>query len=234
MHKGHDGRFHFCYRTTNTMNGRVYIGKRTTDKIDDGYLGSGVLIGQAIRKYGRENFTREIIEFYDSSDDAFLAEVKHISDSRERGENLYNIATGGTGTKLGPNKAKARTGNLNFWYGKTRSGAENPMHGRTHGEETRNRMSESAKTTYANGRINPMKGRAKTVAQNTAVKTANSRKFFFVDPSGACVEVVNLAEFCKLNGLNETCMRHVSKGRNKSHKGWTNGRIPEADQIHAE
>lgn len=220
MHKGHDGRFHFCYRTTNTLNGRTYIGKRTTDKIDDGYLGSGILIGHAIRKYGRENFTREIIEFYDSSEDAFLAEVKHISAARESGEMLYNITSGGTGTKLGQNKAKGHAGKDNFWYGKSRSGELGPMYGKHHTNETRVRLSEIAKSQYASGRVNPMKGRPKTEKQKSAIKAANSRSFDFLDPSGVHVAVTNLAEFCAVNGLDETCMRHVSKGRNKSHKGW--------------
>lgn len=221
MQTGRDGRFHFCYRTTNLVNGKTYIGKRTTDKIDDGYLGSGTLIGHAIRKYGRENFTREIIEFYESSEAAFIAEVEHISSARGSGERLYNLATGGTGTRLGPNKAKGRAGKDNFWYGKSRSGELNPMYGKHHGEATRAKMSKSQSAAYLAGRIHPMKGRAKTEKQKSAAKTSNSREFQFVDPSGAAVRVVNLAEFCKTNGLDEACMRHVSKGRNKSHKGWT-------------
>ena len=220
MGTGTDGRFHFCYRTTNRLNGRVYIGKRTTDRIDDGYLGSGKLITYAIKKYGRENFTREIIEFYDSSESAFLAEVKHISEARERGYRLYNIAMGGPGTKLGPNKTKGRPGELNFWYGKDRSGELNPMYGKRHTRETRKHLSEMNRAAYASGRVNPMKGRPKTEKQTSAIKAANSRNFDFFDPSGVHVTVTNLAEFCKENGLDETCMRHVSKGRNKSHKGW--------------
>ena len=220
MRTGTDGRFHFCYRTTNRVNGRTYVGKRTSDRVDDGYLGSGVLLALAIKKYGRENFTREIIEFYDDSESAFLAEVEHIAEARERGENLYNIATGGTGTKLGPNKAKGRPGELNFWYGKDRSKELNPMYGKRHTDDTRKRLSESNKAAYASGRVNPLKGRPKTKKQTSAIKAANSRNFDFIDPSGVHVVVTNLAEFCKENGLDESCMRHVSKGRNKSHKGW--------------
>lgn len=229
MRTGTDGRYHFCYTTTNRLNGRVYIGKRTTDRIDDGYLGSGVLLNLAIRKYGRENFSREIIEFYDDSESAFLAEVEHINTARNAGATMYNIATGGTGTKLGPNRAKARIGKLNFWYGKDRSGELNPMHGRRHTDETKARISMSAKSGYSAGRVNPMKGKQKTEKQTAAVKAANSRTFMFINPEGEVVRVFNLSEFCSERGLNEACMRHVSKGRNKSHKGWKNGGIPEAN-----
>jgi hypothetical protein len=94
------------------------------------------------------------------------------------------------------------------------------MYGKRHTHETRKLLSESNKVAYAAGRVNPMKGRPKTEKQTSAIKAANSRNFDFFDPSGVHVAVTNLAEFCKENGLDETCMRHVSKGRNKSHKGW--------------
>ncbi|MFN9113277.1 MAG: hypothetical protein ACK5XN_24675, partial [Bacteroidota bacterium] len=48
------------YKTTNLINGKVYIGK---DKHNNNhYLGSGKVLKQAIEKYGRENFIKEIIE----------------------------------------------------------------------------------------------------------------------------------------------------------------------------
>ena len=58
-------KFYYIYRITNNLNNKVYIGKRTSkvppDK-DTNYLGSGKLIKRAIEKYGKENFTKEIVE----------------------------------------------------------------------------------------------------------------------------------------------------------------------------
>jgi group I intron endonuclease len=48
------------YKVTNTINGKIYVGKQTNTNKD--YYGSGKLIKQAIKKYGRENFTKEIID----------------------------------------------------------------------------------------------------------------------------------------------------------------------------
>ena len=50
----------FIYKTTNLINGKIYIGKYKGNRKN--YLGSGVILKKAIKKYGIENFTREIIE----------------------------------------------------------------------------------------------------------------------------------------------------------------------------
>jgi len=51
----------YNYITTNKVNGKQYVGMHSTDNVDDGYLGSGIAIINAINKYGKENFTREIL-----------------------------------------------------------------------------------------------------------------------------------------------------------------------------
>ena len=66
--------FHFLYRTINLSNGKIYIGKHSSDSLDDGYIGKGKRLLQAIRKYGRQNFRREILRFCGSEEEAYLAE----------------------------------------------------------------------------------------------------------------------------------------------------------------
>ena len=50
---------HIVYKVINKVNGKYYIGVQNTDKKD--YLGSGTAITEAIHKYGKENFTRDIL-----------------------------------------------------------------------------------------------------------------------------------------------------------------------------
>ncbi len=84
------------YKTTNKVNGKIYIGKNATDNPD--YLGSGQYLKRAIKKYGRDNFVKEVIER--CFDEASLDERERYwiafygSTNREVG---YNLTDGGTG-----------------------------------------------------------------------------------------------------------------------------------------
>lgn len=51
------------YCVTNLINGRKYIGSNSTN--DPKYMGSGVDIKKDIKKYGRENFTKQIMNNVD-------------------------------------------------------------------------------------------------------------------------------------------------------------------------
>lgn len=90
----------FIYITTNHINGKKYIGQRKYDKQGKWkeYLGSGVVLSKAIKKYGVKYFSKEIIE---------ECESKQLLNRREKywidyynavnSNNFYNIAEGGDG-----------------------------------------------------------------------------------------------------------------------------------------
>jgi group I intron endonuclease len=149
------------YKTTNVVNGKVYIGQTVTN--DESYLGSGVLLRYAISTYGRCNFKREILCECSSHEEMDKMEKYWISHFDSRNPDIgYNISSGGHriinrqyGTFEGKNhtdltKHKMSKNNGRYWLGKSFSNEHiekirKTSTGRNHSDETRLKMSESAK-----------------------------------------------------------------------------------------
>lgn len=89
-------KFYIIYLLTNKVNGKMYIGQHGTNNINDGYMGSGIAIRKAIREFGKDNFTKEILCF---CKDRYEASEKEIEYIKEYGtyKNGYNVAKGGEG-----------------------------------------------------------------------------------------------------------------------------------------
>lgn len=86
------------YITTNKINNKKYIGKQFNEN-KKGYLGSGVALKAAIKKYGKENFTKEIlISGINDKNDLSQLEKEYIKNYKAQESNeYYNIAPGGDG-----------------------------------------------------------------------------------------------------------------------------------------
>ena len=52
---------YIVYRTVHLPTGRFYIGRHVTNKLDDGYMGSGIVITRLLKKYPLTEFKREIL-----------------------------------------------------------------------------------------------------------------------------------------------------------------------------
>jgi hypothetical protein len=51
---------YFVYKITNHINGKMYVGQHVVVNENDLYFGSGFLLKVAIKKYGKENFSKKI------------------------------------------------------------------------------------------------------------------------------------------------------------------------------
>lgn len=84
------------YKTENNINGKIYIGKAVKDR--DSYLGSGLLLKAAIKKYGKENFTKVIIDSAENNEELNKKEIYWIKKLNSQNKDIgYNITDGGTG-----------------------------------------------------------------------------------------------------------------------------------------
>ena len=88
-------KYHFIYKTTNLLSGKYYIGMHSTDNLEDGYMGSGNRLRLAIRKHGKENFNREILEFLDNREELYLREEEIVNLDEIAKVDCINLIVGG-------------------------------------------------------------------------------------------------------------------------------------------
>lgn len=83
------------YKVTNTINNKFYIGVHSTRNPNDSYIGSGKIIKDAVKKYGKENFKKEVLFIFDTLDDALNKEKEIVNEDFVKDNNNYNISLGG-------------------------------------------------------------------------------------------------------------------------------------------
>lgn len=156
----------YVYKTTNLVNNMIYIGFHGSKDIDhDNYLGSGYILKRAVKKNGRENFKREILFEFNNPDDAKNKERELVNEEFIRRTDTYNLCLGGKGVGL-PLEL-------------------NPFFGKTHTEETKQKMSDqrtgrklssSWKKNISDGLISSDKFQEAIHSKSRADKISNSIK----------------------------------------------------------
>lgn len=89
----------YIYITTNLINGKQYIGRKTRRNKykPESYIGSGVTLKRAIKKYGKENFKKEVLEDnIKSFEELCEKEIFYIKKyNAAKSKKFYNITDGG-------------------------------------------------------------------------------------------------------------------------------------------
>ena len=93
--KRSDTRHYFVYKTTNIVNGKIYIGVHRTFNINDRYLGSGTSLQRAIKKYGRHCFIVEILHTFNNAEDMLAKERELVTEEFVKKKDTYNQTVGG-------------------------------------------------------------------------------------------------------------------------------------------
>ena len=74
-----DDKHYLVYKITNNINRKIYVGVHVTNNINDSYMGSGTNIKKAIKEYGRENFTKEILHDFDTKEEMISKELEIVN-----------------------------------------------------------------------------------------------------------------------------------------------------------
>ena len=123
---------YILYKTTNLRNGRYYVG--VSNGKNTSYKGSGTALKEALKYYGSENFSKEILETFDSEDKAFAREAEIVNQAFVNDRNTYNIKVGGKGgtgqQKTESHKEKIRQSILKSYSNRSKESRSNPSGGR--------------------------------------------------------------------------------------------------------
>jgi len=172
------------YKTTNLINGKIYVGKDTKNNPD--YFGSGNLLKRALKKYGRASFRKQIVEecTNDSIDKREIYWIKKLDATNP--DIGYNRASGGNGGNTYKHFSTKKRNALiqsflssGLQYGKSKQGRlqrsmtakklwKSASHRRKMSEHMRNR-----KITWSDKISTSIKHHWKTRSRNVSKSTRN-------------------------------------------------------------
>ena len=203
----------FVYKITNLINKKIYIGvtKDPKKRWQRHCWKSNITrmpITHAIHRYGKENFSFEVLEVFEHLEEAekkeaiLIAELKTLipkgynrspSDGTHSPETSEKIRAKNTGRKATPATIeKLRQSHLGYKVS----------------EETKQKLSKRNKdkrgTDYCYERA----------------KQVSSKYYLIIDPNGLEFCIVSMKDFCKVQNLSPTMMSNVVTGKRKHHKGW--------------
>lgn len=186
---------YLIYKITNNLNGKFYIGKHITENIDDGYMGSGLAIRRAIKKYGAENFTKEILFDVYGEDLMNFLEEAIVDEAFVAREDTYNIALGGQGGRLllnySPLSEETKKKISQAHKGKHLSEETiqkmlKTRQGYHHSKETRKKMSDAAKGHFVSEETKQKIGkhhRGKIISDEQKLKISHALKGRKLEPN---------------------------------------------------
>ena len=176
-------KYHYIYKTTCNVNGKYYVGMHSTSNLEDGYLGSGKILMRSLKKYGKENHIREILEMLDDRSSLKERERELVNEEILQDPMNMNLKIGGEGglgfiseeqqrnRSIAAGKASAKKLKEDKEYRERfmsrvtqqmkerhKSGNFNyaTFTGKKHSEETKKKMSEADRTGNKNSQFGTM------------------------------------------------------------------------------
>jgi group I intron endonuclease len=134
------------YLITNIENKKQYVGitKFSIEERFSQHIKRGFLLTEAIQKYGQKNFSVKIIEEVESTERAYELEIFYIKEYNTKVPHGYNLTDGGDGIfgwEASEEYRQECSERLKLLHKEKKVG----MYGKTHSEETKNKMSDASK-----------------------------------------------------------------------------------------
>jgi hypothetical protein len=167
----------YLYQITNLINGKIYVGvRKSNDPEHDSYMGSSVWLSNSINKYGVENFQKEILQVFETMEEAYTAESDIVTKDFVLREDTYNLNTGGRGGRFYMNANKtdqerSEAGKLGAAAIHSRSEEEKRATYKKISEANRGKKYKSG--TYADPKLTSENDVTKCLARNCILSLGN-------------------------------------------------------------
>ena len=217
--------FGLIYKITNNINDKSYIGQTTYSLSSRAkthmYMankGSNTAIHKALRKYGEDIFTYEVLEYNNSKEELNLAEEWYIRYYKTfvgfKNCKGYNLTLGGGGTV-----GWVPTSEYRKQQSKNNSGKGNPMYGRSF----MTFMSDKERNLYRKRMSIKNLGDGNPNYGKRGSKSKLAKKYIIITPEGEEIIIHGLRDFCrryKKDKLNHNYLSYCVSGKINSYKGY--------------
>ena len=181
--------FGYIYIITNLLNGKKYVGKKKICKDHESYMGSSKWLKQDIKRLGKDNFKKEIIEYCKDFKELEVREIYY--------QKLWNVKESNEWYNLHIQNENWDTTGLRFTYSEERKKKIWP-------EERRKQMSERMKKCNINNFPGVSEAKSKRLKNNNPMQTpeakakifeARCKTFYVQDPLGKIHEIKSYRKF---------------------------------------
>lgn len=218
------------YKLTNKINGKIYVGqtkksveKRWKQHVNHAKNSDGPF-QKAIRKYGEESFTLEVVCECGTQKELDEKEIFWGAQFNSLVPNGYNILLG-SGPQIASEEYRRRmsavtSGDKNGMFGKTHSEEAKEKNRKAHLGKSDSEITKKRKSISRLGNKNPNFGKNHTDEVKQTIASKNSKTWYFTDPIGNIIVITNLKAFCRENGLLYQRLWEVYTGKRQQYKGW--------------
>jgi hypothetical protein len=174
--------YYTVYKTTNKINGKIYIGSHKTRNLNDNYLGSGKYLKHSIEKYGIDSFIKEILFVFDTAEQMYAKEAEIVNEDFISEQNTYNLKVGGFGGfdylnawKDNPTHSKEHMSRMSMLGVPARNAERNErFSNNTYRQMWGNMSKRNQLQQYDEGRVPGMLGKIHSVDSKRKISIANS------------------------------------------------------------
>lgn len=102
------------YKITNSINNKIYIGRHSTNNINDGYMGSGKILKEELKLFDRKNFKKEILFDFDNPEEMIAKEIELLTANFVNRDDNYNLGSGQGGLFTHDSETRIKLRNANI------------------------------------------------------------------------------------------------------------------------